>query len=43
MEILRRKKIKTLFEENINSHEPFEIMKRRFKQYKEGVEESKKR
>ena len=43
MKILRRKKIKTLFEENINSHEPFEIMKRRFKQYKEGVEESKKR
>ena len=30
MKILRRKKIKTLFEENINSHEPFEIMKRRF-------------
>ena len=43
MKILRRKKIKTLFEENINSHEPFEIMKRRFKQYKEGVEESKRR
>ena len=43
MKLLRRKKIKTLFEENINSHEPFEIMKRRFKQYKEGVEESKKR
>ena len=43
MKILRRKKIKNLFEETINSHEPFEIMKRRFKQYKEGVDEAKKR
>ena len=43
MKLLRRKKIKTLFEETINSHEPFEIMKRRFKQYKEGVEEAKKK
>ena len=43
MKMIRRKKIKGLFEESINSHEPFEIMKRRFKQYKEGVEEAKKR
>ena len=43
MKLLRRKKIKTLFEETINSHEPFEIMKRRFKRYKEGVEEAKKK
>ena len=41
--ILRRKRIKNLFEENINSHEPIEIMKRRFKQYREGVEEVKTR
>ena len=43
LKILRRKKIKNLFEENIQSHESIEIMKRRFKQYKEGVEEAKKR
>ena len=37
------KRIKNIFEENINSHEPIEIMKRRFKQYREGVEEVKTR
>ena len=41
--ILRRKNIKTLFEQNINSYEPFQIMKRRFQQYKDGVEEAKKK
>ena len=41
--VLRRKKIKGIFEENMNSYEPFEIMKRRFKQYKEGIEEAKRK
>ena len=40
--VLRRKKIKGIFEENMNSYEPFEIMKRRFKQYKEGIEEARR-
>ena len=40
---LRRKKIKNLFEENMNSYETFEIMKRRFHQYKEGIEVAKRK
>ena len=40
---LRRNNIKTLFEQNINSYEPFQIMKRRFQQYKDGIEEAKKK
>ena len=41
--IIRRNKIKTLFEENMNTYEPIEIIRRRVKQYKEGIEEAKKR
>ena len=40
---LRRKKIKNLFEENMNSYETFEIIKRRFHQYKEGIEVKKRK
>ena len=41
--ILKRKRIKTLFEETIQSYEPISIMKRRFKQYKNKIEDDKKK